>query len=56
MVITIMRERQRRALDIADLDQRKKFLNWALKGEARSRITNTLVLSRSVPPLNDRGD
>src|SRR5262249_28406181 len=56
MVVTIMRERQKRALDIADPDRRKKFLNWALKGEARARISNTLALARSVSPLADRGD
>jgi phage/plasmid-associated DNA primase len=30
--------------------------NWAVNGESRRRITNTLALAQSVPPLNDRGD
>lgn len=55
MAVAMMRQRQRDALTVPD-DQKRKALAWAIGGEARKRITNTLALARSVPPIADAGD
>lgn len=51
-----MRERQKRALMIDDQSRRKVAMDWALRGENRSRLSNLLALAASVPPLADNGD
>jgi P4 family phage/plasmid primase-like protien len=55
MAVEAMRFRQRQANAIERIDERKAAWAWAIKGESRGRITNTLALARSVPPLNDEG-
>lgn len=56
LVTSMMRDRQQRALLIADADEKKKYLKWAFAGESRKRITNTLALAQSLPPIADAGD
>jgi P4 family phage/plasmid primase-like protien len=56
MVVAVMRKRQRDALVMEDRTDKKKVFTWAMSGESRSRITNTLALARSVPPIADTGD
>jgi putative DNA primase/helicase len=55
LVIDMMRARQERA-NLLSGDAKKKYWNWAVNGESRKRITNTLALAQSVPPLADLGD
>jgi putative DNA primase/helicase len=56
MAIDMARERQRQANAIESLDKRKAAWAWAIKGEGRGRINNTLALARSVPPIADPGE
>ncbi len=56
MVIRAMRLLQKKALAVSDDDRRKHLLKWAIRGENRSRITNTLAIAQSVPLISDRGD
>lgn len=56
MTVEMMRARQRQVLALKDLDQKKKASKWAMDGELRRRLTNTLALARSVPPIADPGD
>jgi P4 family phage/plasmid primase-like protien len=54
-VVEMMRSRQDRA-NLLTGDVKKKLWKWAFDGEKRARITNTLALAQSVPPLSDPGD
>jgi len=56
MAISMARDRQRRANAIEDVTNRKAAWGWAIKGEGRGRINNTLTLARSVPPIADPGE
>lgn len=56
LVIEMMRSRQDRANLLKNDDAKKRLWKWAFDGEKRARITNTLALAQSVPPLSDRGD
>jgi putative DNA primase/helicase len=56
MTVDMMRTRQRQALAITDLAKREMAMKWAIRGESRNRITNTLAIARSVPPLADTGE
>ncbi len=56
LVVQMMRERQRRAALITDAARKKALFNWALGGESRKRITNTLALAQGAPPIGDTGD
>lgn len=55
MVKDSMRARQKAALAIENLGDRKAATQWALGGESRKRITNTLALVRSERPVADDG-
>ena len=56
MTVEMMRVRQRQALTLTDIDQKKKAIKWATDGEGRKRLTNALALARSVPPIADAGE
>lgn len=56
MAVEAMRARQRQALALTDPDQKKKAIAWAIAGEARKRLTNAVLLARSVPPIADPGE
>jgi putative DNA primase/helicase len=56
MAVEMMRERQHQSLTLEDVAKKKKAIAWTLAGEARKRLTNTLALARSVPPIADVGD
>jgi putative DNA primase/helicase len=55
LVTDMMRRRQDRA-NLLSGDDKKKYWKWAVAGESRKRITNTLALAQAIPPLADRGD
>jgi putative DNA primase/helicase len=55
MTIEMMRVRQRQSL-ILDDAAKKRAIKWTIDGEARRRLTNTLALARSVPPIADIGE
>ena len=55
MAIRMARTRQRLANNIEDAAKKTKAWTWAVKCEGRGRITNTLALARSVPPIADEG-
>jgi len=56
MAIGMARERQHQANAIESADKKKAAWTWGFKGEGRARITNTLALARSVPPIADPGE
>jgi putative DNA primase/helicase len=57
LAVNSIRQRQAHAMQISD-DQRerKAALDWAVKGESRGRLSSTLALGESTPPLADAGD
>ena len=49
LTVAVMRDRQRRALAIADTDQRKRVLKWCLDGESTRRISTRCAKSGFAP-------
>lgn len=50
------RDRYRRALEIGDLDERKRESGFAIGSENRNRLEAMLTAARSEPPIADAGD
>jgi putative DNA primase/helicase len=55
LTVEMMRVRQRQSLALEG-DKKAVAMKWALSGEARKRLSNTLALARSVPPIADPGE
>lgn len=54
--ITMMRQRQKIAAQIADPDAKKRAFKWSVDGESSRRISNTLREARALPPISDSGE
>lgn len=51
--VVAMRDRQREANAISDLEKRKQAWTWAFKGESTSRLTNMLREARTQPAIRN---
>jgi hypothetical protein len=58
MAIKAMRDRQKLAVNMKDLtrDEREMAIDWSVKGESRSRLTNMLALACVLEPIANAGD
>src|SRR5262249_6218834 len=51
-----VRQRQQRAFDSPDSDERQKQIKWALMSESRFAIDAALELAKSEPNISDDGE
>ena len=56
LALTASRNRYKGAVEIQDLEERKRISTWAISSEARARLESTIAIAKSLQPITDSGE
>ncbi len=56
LAIQTAKERQRQALEVSDLDAKKREMKWATDSESERRLKSMLAIAQNLQPLAESGE